>query len=155
MYLQLIKHENLADFVVNYVNLRRVIQMIRPHGHRQVFLVREKIWIFEQKHLCNTEPSRLQGYIAFMHVYLVLVCIYHSLVIKGPWAEYLTSLPKRGVGALSTVSAFNHERAPTSCLQRLEVLDCTQNNVQRNHQWLRGQFLTARKSLNGTMWQWA
>ena len=37
---------------------------------------------------------------------------------KGPWAEHLTSPQKRGVGALSTVSAFNHERAPTSCLQR-------------------------------------
>ena len=38
---------------------------------------------------------------------------------------------KEGVGALSTVSAFNHERAPTSCLQRLEALEannCTQNN---------------------------
>ena len=61
---------------------------------------------------------------------------YHSLPKKGPWAEHLTSLPKRGVGALSTVSAFNHERAPTSCLQRLETLEannCTQNNVQQNH----------------------
>ena len=36
---------------------------------------------------------------------------------RAPWAEHLTSLPKRGVGALSTVSAFNHERVPTSCLQ--------------------------------------
>ena len=32
------------------------------------------------------------------------------------WAEHLTSLPKRGVGALLSVSAFNHERAPMSCL---------------------------------------
>ena len=34
--------------------------------------------------------------------------------------EHLTSLPKRGASALSTVSVFNHERAPTSCLQQLE-----------------------------------
>ena len=45
--------------------------------------------------------------------------IYHSLTKKGPWAEHLTSLPKRDV--LSTVSAFNHERAPTLCLQWLEA----------------------------------
>ena len=39
--------------------------------------------------------------------------MYHSLAKKGPWVEHLTSLPKRGVGALSTVSAFSHERVPT------------------------------------------
>ena len=41
--------------------------------------------------------------------------MFRSLAKKGPWAEHLTSLPKRGVGALSTVSAFNYERAATSC----------------------------------------
>ena len=51
------------------------------------------------------------------------VGIYRSLPKKGPWAEHLTSLPKRGVGALSTVSAFNHERVPTSCLQLLKALE--------------------------------
>ena len=79
---------------------------------------------------------------------------YCSLPKKGPLAEHLTSLPKRGVGALSTVPAFNHERAPTSCLQQLEALkanDWTQNNVQRNHQRLRSQVLTAHNTLNGTM----
>ena len=50
-------------------------------------------------------------------------CIYRSLAKKGPWAEHLTSLPRRGMGALSTVSAFNHERVPTTCLQRLEALE--------------------------------
>ena len=63
--------------------------------------------------------------------------IYCSLPKKGPWAEHLTSLPKRGVGALLTVSTFNHERVPTSCLQWLEALKAnnwTQINVQRNHQ---------------------
>ena len=66
----------------------------------------------------------------------VFECLYRSLPKERPWAEHLTSLPKRGVGALSTVSAFNHERAPTSCLQRLKALEAnnwTQNNVQRNH----------------------
>ena len=28
--------------------------------------------------------------------------------------EHLTSLPKKGVGALSSVSTFNHKRAPMS-----------------------------------------
>ena len=50
--------------------------------------------------------------------------IYRSLPKKIPWVEeHLTSLPKRGVGILSTVSAFNYERAPMSCLQRLDALE--------------------------------
>ena len=84
--------------------------------------------------------------------------LYHSLSIEHPWAEHLTSLPKRWVIALSTVSAFNQERAPTSCLQWLEPLEAnnwTQNNVQRNHQCLRSWVLTAHNTLNGTMWWWA
>ena len=79
---------------------------------------------------------------------------YHGLLKKGPLAEHRTSLPKRGVGALSTVSAFNHKRTPTSCLQRLEALEAnkwTQNNVQRNHQQLRNRVLTAHNTVNGTM----
>ena len=48
---------------------------------------------------------------------------YHSLQKKSLWAEHFTSLPKRGVGALSTVSAFNHKRVPTSCLQWFEALE--------------------------------
>ena len=65
---------------------------------------------------------------------------------------------RRGVGALSTVSAFRHERAPTSCLQRLEAPEAnnwTQNNVQRNHQRLRSRVLTAHNTPNCTMWRWA
>ena len=83
---------------------------------------------------------------------LLFFTLYHSLAKKGPWAEHLASLPKWGVGTLSTVSTFNHERAPTSCLQQLEP---TQNNVQRNHQRLQSRILTAHNTLNGTMWQWA
>ena len=37
------------------------------------------------------------------------------------WAEHLTSLPTRTVGALSSVSAFNHERVPMSCFQQLDA----------------------------------
>ena len=65
--------------------------------------------------------------------------MYRSLAKKGPWAEHLTSLPKSGVGTLSGVSALNHERAPMSCLQRLDALEAnnwTNSNVQRNHQRL-------------------
>ena len=50
-------------------------------------------------------------------------CSCCSLTKKGSWAEHFTSLPKREVGALSTVSAFNHRKAPTSCLQRLDALE--------------------------------
>ena len=38
--------------------------------------------------------------------------LYHSLSKKGPWAEYLTSLPKRGLGALSTVSHLTMKEFP-------------------------------------------
>ena len=41
----------------------------------------------------------------------------HSLTKERPWVEHLTSPPKRGVGSLLSVSAFNHEKAPMSCLQ--------------------------------------
>ena len=82
------------------------------------------------------------------------MCMYCSLAKRGPQVEHLTSLPKREVGALSTVSAFNHERVPTSCLQRLKALkvnNWTQNNVQRNHQQLRSRVLTAHNTPNCTM----
>ena len=49
--------------------------------------------------------------------------LYYSLAKECPWVEYLTSLPERGVGALSNVSTFIHKRALTSCLQRLDALE--------------------------------
>ena len=49
---------------------------------------------------------------------------YCSLMIECPWVEHLTSLPKTGVGTLSSVSAFNHERAPMYvCLHQLIFAD--------------------------------
>ena len=48
--------------------------------------------------------------------------MYHSFMKEHPWVEHLTCLPKRGVGALLSASAFYHERAPMSCLQRLDAL---------------------------------
>ena len=48
---------------------------------------------------------------------------------------------KEGGGTLSSVSAFNYERATMSCVQRLDALEAnnlTSNNVQRNHQRFRG-----------------
>ena len=41
--------------------------------------------------------------------------IYHSLVNERPWMELIPGLPKRGMGALLSVSTFNYERAPMSC----------------------------------------
>ena len=58
--------------------------------------------------------------------------MYRSLAKECSWAEHLTSLPKSGVGTLSDGSAFNHERALKSCLQRLDPLEAdnwTNNNV--------------------------
>ena len=43
--------------------------------------------------------------------YVFLICIV-SLCSQCPWAEYLTSLPERGMGTLSSVSTFGHERVP-------------------------------------------
>ena len=63
-------------------------------------------------------------------------------------APYMSA--KGGVGALSTVAIFNHERAPMSYLQQLEALEAntwTQNNIQRNHQHLRSRVLTAQNTL--------
>ena len=98
------------------------------------------------------------GWLLFCTLWPVTsICIYRSLAKKGPWAEHLTSLPKRGVGALLTVSAFNHERVSTSCLQWLEALGAnnwTQNNIQHNHQRLWSRVLMAPNTLNCTMWQW-
>ena len=38
--------------------------------------------------------------------------VYRSLTKKGPWAEHLTSLPKRGVGDLSTVPHLTTKERP-------------------------------------------
>ena len=38
---------------------------------------------------------------------------YRTLAKVRPWALHLTFSPNRGVGALSSVSAFNLERVPT------------------------------------------
>ena len=51
--------------------------------------------------------------------------MYRSLVKECPWAEHLISLPKWGVGTLLSVSAFNYERAPMSCLRALEANNWT------------------------------
>ena len=46
-------------------------------------------------------------------VHMDLVYMYRTLAKVRPWALHLTFSPNRGVGALSSVSAFNLERAPT------------------------------------------
>ena len=49
-----------------------------------------------------------------IYIYIYIYCV--SLAKECPWVENCTSLPKRGVGALSSASAFNHKRVSTSCL---------------------------------------
>ena len=61
--------------------------------------------------------------------------IYRSLAKERPWVEYITSLPKRGVGALLSVSAFNRFSTKTC------IVNCMHGS---NHigfsvwQWNRG-----------------
>lgn len=43
---------------------------------------------------------------------LSLICVYYSLVKEYPWAENLTSLSKREVGTLLSVSAFTTKGSP-------------------------------------------
>ena len=69
-----------------------------------------------------------------------MTSMYHSLTKEHPWVEHLTSLSKRGVGALSSVAAFNHERAPMSCLpDALKVSNWTNNDVHWSQQRLQSQ----------------
>ena len=57
--------------------------------------------------------SSLQKILTFQASYILVIRI---LAKECPWAEHLTSLPKNGVGAFSSVY-FNHEGVPVSCLQ--------------------------------------
>ena len=66
------------------------------------------------------------------------------------WAAHLTSLPKRGVITLSSVSTFNYERVPTSCLQRpdnLEANNWTNNSIPQNPKG-------TENSGNMSLWVW-
>ena len=65
-----------------------------------------------------------------------VVLMYCILTKELPWVEHLTSLPRRGVGVVLSVSAFNHERAPMSCLQQFDALEANNYNVQWNNQHL-------------------
>ena len=71
---------------------------------------------------------------------------YCSLMKERQWAEHHTNLPKRGVGALLSISAFNHERVPMSCSQLLDTLKATNSNVQQNHQRIPSQVLTTHNT---------
>ena len=62
--------------------------------------------------------------------------IYHCLVKERPCAEHLTSLSKSGLGALSSISTFNHEECLLQRLDALEVNNWTNSNVQQNHKQL-------------------
>ena len=57
-------------------------------------------------------------------LFLSVFAYYRSLTKKHLWPEHLTSLPKRVVGTLSSVSAFDRERAPMYAYGiTLEILD--------------------------------
>ena len=67
--------------------------------------------------------------------------MYCILTKELPWVEHLTSLPRRGVGVVLSVSAFNHERAPMSCLQQFDALEANNYN---------GTTSASKLSLDGT-----
>ena len=56
------------------------------------------------------------------------------LAKERPWVEHLTSPPKGGggggLGALLSVTAFSHERAPMPCLQRVDALEANELDKQ-------------------------
>ena len=73
-----------------------------PHQLSKPFVLAVKC----QNHQCaELLITRYRGMVSTYSQY----CIYHSLVKEHPWAEHLTSLPKKRVGALSVcVSACKH-----------------------------------------------
>ena len=79
---------------------------------------------------------------------------YYSLAKEHSWAEHLTILPKRGMGALLSVSALIHEKVPMSCLQWLDVLEAnswTKTDTKQNHKRTRSRVLTTQNTLNLSM----
>ena len=84
------------------------------------------VWHLMHAHIYSWVLARWSVDKAWRELHLTSLdfSLYCSLPKKGPWAE------QKGGGA------FNHERAPTSCLERLKALKAnnwTQNNVQWNH----------------------
>ena len=87
-----------------------------------------------------------QQYLIF-HMLSKNVCIYRSLIKERPWVELLTSLAKKREGALLSVSTFILTTKECPCHIYSDFMPSKkifgQNNLQRNHQQLQSQFLTA------------
>ena len=58
------------------------------------------------------EWTYLSTYVIALHAKWAKLFVYRSLPKKGTWAEHLISLPKRGVGALSTVPHLTKKERP-------------------------------------------
>ena len=122
------------------------------------FLLRNKLVIdrilVPSWHSRNVQPEGSQS-LLYVTRWLLRLFMYHSLTKERPWVEHLKSLSKRGMGTLLSVFTFNHERVPMSCLQRLDALEANNwtnnNSVQRSHQRLQTQSLTAHNTLNSTI----
>ena len=63
---------------------------------------------------------------------------------KSTHGRALTALPKRGVGAVLSVSVFNHKRV--LCHVYSDSCPVTKNNIQWNHRWLQSRVLTAQNT---------
>ena len=88
----------------------------------------------------NTASKTITVPVSQCHTWLGVpsdrVYMYHSVAKERPWVGHLTSLPERGVGAHSCVSAFNHERGPMYAYSNSPPLNSlkyrTNNNVQQS-----------------------
>ena len=74
---------------------------------------------------------------------------YCSLAKECQWAEHHTNLPKRGVGTLSSISAFTHKRAPMSGLQLVDALEA--NNLTITYNRINSGF-QVESWLHTTLW---
>ena len=89
----------------------------------------------------------------------VLVSIPITIVSqKSTHGQCISQVCQRWGWALFWVFLHLTTRVPMSCLQRLDALEAnnwTNNNIQRNHQWLQSRFLMAHNTLNSSMSPWA
>ena len=89
---------------------------------------------------------------------LSLIYVYTAVSERAPMCRAPFRSAKDGGGHFLSVSAFNHEKAPWLCLQRLDALKAhnwTNNKMKQNHQWFHSRVLMVHSTLNSTMSPWA
>ena len=93
------------------------------------------------------EWTYLSTYVIALHAKWAKLFVYRSLPKKGTWAEHLISLPKRGVGALSTVPHLTKKERPRHVYndskpsKQIIAHKITYNGITR---WDTGEYSVAR-----------